>query len=126
MISTKFLYVPFTTLVPPPLCHPLEARPSSDCNEYFVSHTVVLCQLQWGLGVHMRHTVDAESELAIGGRPSVDKLDGASDVDLPVLVGALWVGTCSTGCEVPPEGAELADGPCNALGVLGRWWWELR
>lgn len=74
----------------------------------------------------MGHAVDAEPQLSANLVPGVGQLDRAGDVDFAVVVGSLRVGTGGAGREVPPEGAELVDGPCNAGGVVGRGRWELR
>ncbi|KAK3003345.1 hypothetical protein RJ639_019862 [Escallonia herrerae] len=86
-----------------------------------VAHQV----LHRGCGVDVGHAVDGKFELAIDLGPGVDELDGAGDVDLPVVVGTLWVGACSACGQVPPEGAVLVDGPHDAFGVIGWRCWEL-
>jgi len=67
----------------------------------------------------MRNTVDGVAELAVIPAHGVNELEGASDVDLAVVVGALGVGPCGAGGQVPAEGAELIERPGPAHGSLG-------
>jgi len=54
----------------------------------------------------MRNTVDGIAELVVTPTDGVNELEGASDVDLAVVVGALEVGPGGAGGQVPAKGAE--------------------
>jgi hypothetical protein len=71
----------------------------------------------------MGDAVEAIAELAVDVDAGDHDLDGAGDVDLAVVVGALRVGARDTGRQVPSERPGLVDGPGPAgrrLGHVGR------
>ena len=87
--------------------------------EELIADAEVLSQLQGGFGINVRDTVDGVAELAVIPADGVNELEGASDVDLAVVVGALGVGPGGAGGQVPAEGTELVERPGPAHGSLG-------
>uniref|UniRef100_A0A5K0XEZ7 Uncharacterized protein n=1 Tax=Nymphaea colorata TaxID=210225 RepID=A0A5K0XEZ7_9MAGN len=82
---------------------------------YLLPHAKVLGQLQWSGRPDVGYAVNAVPELPVGVLASgVKDLDGAGDVDLAVVVGALGVWPGRACRQVPPEGAELVERPSNA------------
>jgi hypothetical protein len=79
--------------------------------EHPVSDVEVLGELEGGLGVPVGDVVEAIVELAVDVDTGDHDLDGAGDVDLVIVVGALQVGACDTGRQVPSERPGLVDGP---------------
>ncbi|GER50709.1 alpha-ketoglutarate-dependent dioxygenase alkB homolog 6 [Striga asiatica] len=89
--------------------------------EHLVGHSEVLRQLERRLGVDVGNPVDPEPELPADCRPRVGDFNSPGDVDLPVVVRALRIGTGGAGRQVPPERPELVHGPRDALPLaLGR------
>ncbi|CAL9085768.1 unnamed protein product [Musa acuminata var. zebrina] len=79
--------------------------------EHLVGDAVILRELQWGGGFHMRHAVEREAALAVDEPDRAGELDGSGDVDATVVVGALGVGPGGAGREVPSERPPLVEGP---------------
>ena len=84
----------------------------------------VLGELERRLGVvDVRHAVEGEPLLAVHLPLAGAELDGARDVDLPVVVGPLRVGPRRARRQVPAERPPLVDGPgppARPLRQLGR------
>ena len=88
--------------------------------EDLVAHTVVLSEFQWGFAVNVGDTVKSVAEFSTGPAEGVNELDGASDVDLAVVVRSLRVGPGGAGGQVPAEGSELVERPGPAFGCWGK------
>jgi hypothetical protein len=76
-----------------------------------------------GLGVPVGDVVEDVAELAVDVAAGDHDLDGAGDVDLAVVVGALRAGARGAGRQVPSKQPGLVDGPCPAgrrLSHVGR------
>ncbi|PON45953.1 hypothetical protein TorRG33x02_327380, partial [Trema orientale] len=86
--------------------------------EHLVGHLVVLGQLQGGVRVHVGHPVDGIPELPLHPPCRVHELDGARDVDLPVVVRPLRVRPGCACRQVPPERSELVQRPSPPDGSL--------
>lgn len=84
--------------------------------ENLISNAEVLSELERCLWVCVRDPAQRVPKLAIDLSLSVHELDGASDVNLSVVVRALWVRSSGAGCQVPPERAELVQRPSPANG----------
>jgi hypothetical protein len=86
--------------------------------EHPVGGVEVLGELDGGLGVDVRHAVEAEPLLAVHLAAAHGELDGAGDVDLAVVVRPLRVGPRRARRQVPAEGPALVDGPRPSAGAL--------
>ena len=75
--------------------------------EDLVADTEVLNELKWGFAFDVWNTIDGVAKLAVILADGVNELEGASDVDLAIVVEALGVWPGSAGGQVPAEGAEL-------------------
>lgn len=65
--------------------------------ENLLRDSVILGELDWGLWFHVRDAVEPVTKLTAVPADGVNELNGAGDVDLSIVVRALWVRPGSTG-----------------------------